>query len=126
MAEVLEWRFPVRLDEVAIRDGSGAGEGARRGGDGVIRNVRFLKTMSTGILSTGVGWHRSSDSRGTARLPGSVGRNSIQRADGTRVEPSRIANVQMAVDDVFVVETPGGGGFGRREIGHRPLRMELP
>jgi 5-oxoprolinase (ATP-hydrolysing) len=106
--EVLEWRFPVRLDEFVIRRGSG-GAGKHRGGDGVTRKVRFLRRMSAGILSN----HRRIAPFGMGGgQPGALGRNSVERADGTRVELSGTAAVEMAADDVFVIETPGGGGYG--------------
>ncbi len=106
--EVLEWRFPVRLDEFAIRRGSG-GTGKHRGGDGAIRRVRFLKTMTAGILSN----HRRIAPFGLlGGMPGALGRNWIERADGTRVELSGTATAEMQPGDVFVIETPGGGGYG--------------
>jgi 5-oxoprolinase (ATP-hydrolysing) len=106
--EVLEWRFPVRLDEFVIRRGSG-GAGEHHGGDGVIRSVRFLKPMTAGILSN----HRRIAPFGlSGGQPGALGRNWIERADGTHLELSGTAQAEMSVDDVFVIETPGGGGFG--------------
>jgi 5-oxoprolinase (ATP-hydrolysing) len=111
--EVLEWRFPVRLDEFMIRRGSG-GAGLHRGGDGVIRKVRFLKPMSAGILSNR---RRIAPFGLRGGSPGALGRNRVMRADGATVEVSATANVDMGVDDVFVIETPGGGGFGRPDSG---------
>ncbi len=106
--EVLEWRFPVRLDEFSIRRGSG-GAGQHRGGDGVTRKMRFLQPMTAGILSN----HRRIAPFGLdGGKPGALGRNRVERADGTRIELSSTATVAMAVDDVFVIETPGGGGYG--------------
>lgn len=106
--EVLETRFPVLLEEFSIRHGSG-GAGAHRGGDGAVRRVRFLEPLTAAILSN----HRRTPPFGAAGgEPGAVGVNRIDRADGT-VEPlSSTAEVQMAPGDVFVIETPGGGGFG--------------
>ena len=106
--EVLESRFPVRLDEFSIRRGSG-GAGAHHGGDGVIRRVRFLEPMTAAILSN----RRRVPPFGVAGgLPGAVGHNSVERSDGTREVLGSTAEVQMQPDDVFVIETPGGGGFG--------------
>ncbi|ACB34390.1 5-oxoprolinase (ATP-hydrolyzing) [Leptothrix cholodnii SP-6] len=107
--EVLEWRFPVRLESYAIRTGSG-GAGSWRGGDGGTRRIRFLEPMSAGILSNG----RTQGAFGLAGgSAGQVGANRIERADG-RVEPlGHIGAVEVGVGDVFVIETPGGGGFGR-------------
>ena len=106
--EVLEFRFPVRLDAYEIRAGSG-GAGRWRGGDGGTRRVRFLAPMTASILSNG----RVHPAFGMAGgQPGAPGANRVERADG-RIEPlPHIASVQMGVDDVFVVETPGGGGYG--------------
>ena len=106
--EVLEFRFPVRLDGYAIRRGSG-GAGRWKGGDGGVRRVRFLAPMTASILSNG----RVVPSFGLAGgQPGAVGVNRVERADG-RVEPlAHIAQVEMAPGDVFVIETPGGGGCG--------------
>ncbi len=106
--EVLEWRFPVRLDRFEIRRGSG-GAGAHRGGDGVRRRVRFLEKMTAVILAN----RRRVAPFGVAGgAPGAPGRNWVERADG-RVEAfGATAKVDMDPGDVFVVETPGGGGFG--------------
>ena len=106
--EVLEFRFPVRLDGYAIRPGSG-GAGRWRGGDGGVRRVRFLEPMTASILSNGRRHGAFGMAGGAAGVPGI---NRVERADG-RVEPlDHIASVQMQPGDVFVIETPGGGGFG--------------
>ncbi len=106
--EVLEWRFPVRLDEFAIRRGSG-GAGRHHGGDGAVRRLRFLQQMTAGILSN----HRRIAPFGLdGGEPGALGRNWIERADGTRVELSGTAQAEMQAGDAFVIETPGGGGYG--------------
>ncbi len=105
---MLEWRFPVRLDEYSIRRGSG-GAGAHRGGDGGVRRVRFLEAMTAVILAN----HRRIAPFGAAGgAPGAVGRNWVERADGRRETFGATAAVEMAPGDVFVIETPGGGGFG--------------
>jgi 5-oxoprolinase (ATP-hydrolysing) len=106
--EVLEFRFPVRLDSYEIRKGSG-GAGAHRGGDGGVRRVRFLEPMTASILSNGR-VHGAFGMAGGA--PGRPGVNRVERADG-RIEPlGHIGSVEMGPGDVFVIETPGGGGFG--------------
>jgi len=106
--EVLEWRFPVRLESYAIRRGSG-GAGCHRGGDGGVRRVRFLEPMTAVMLAN----HRRIAPFGVAGgLPGAVGRNWVERADGKREEFGATFAVAMNAGDVFVVETPGGGGFG--------------
>jgi 5-oxoprolinase (ATP-hydrolysing) len=106
--EVLEWRFPVRLDEFRIRRGSG-GAGRHRGGDGVERRVRFLQPMTAVLLAN----HREvapfGVAGGSAALPG---KNWIERADGSIEHFGATHEAQMRSDDVFVIQTPGGGGFG--------------
>jgi 5-oxoprolinase (ATP-hydrolysing) len=106
--EVLEWRYPVLVEQFAIRRGSG-GSGRWRGGDGVIRRIRFLEPMTASILSN------------RRRVPpfglkgggaGALGRNYVERADGTVEELPARASVNMNAGDAFVIETPGGGGYG--------------
>ena len=106
--EVLEFRFPVRVDSYEIRPGSG-GAGQWRGGDGGTRRVRFLETMTASILSNGRHHGAFGMAGGQA---GEVGRNSVVRADGRVETLDHIGSAQMQPGDVFVVETPGGGGFG--------------
>ena len=109
--EVLEWRFPVLVDSFRIRRGSG-GAGAHRGGDGVVRRLVFREAMTAGILSG----HRRVPPYGLhGGAPGKVGRNYVQRADGTVEDLTGTARVEMNPGDAFVVETPGGGGFGTAE-----------
>jgi 5-oxoprolinase (ATP-hydrolysing) len=106
--EVLEWRFPVRLDAYRVRRGSG-GAGRHRGGDGGERRLRFLRAMTAAMLAN----RRRVPPFGVAGgLPGAVGRNWVERADGTREDFGATFEVQMREGDVFVVQTPGGGGFG--------------
>lgn len=106
--EVLEFRFPVRLEGYEIRKGSG-GAGQWKGGDGGIRRVRFLEPMTASILSNG----RHHGAFGMAGgQPGAVGINRVVRSDG-RVEPlDHIGQAEMQPGDVFEIHTPGGGGFG--------------
>jgi 5-oxoprolinase (ATP-hydrolysing) len=107
--EVLEFRFPVRLESYEIRPGSG-GAGRWRGGDGGVRRVRFLEPMTASILSNGRHHGAFGMAGGQA---GACGRNFVERAGG-RVEPlDHIGSVEMAAGDVFVIETPGGGGYGQ-------------
>jgi len=109
--EVLEWRFPVRLESFEIRRGSG-GRGRFRGGAGGTRRIRFLEPMTASILSN----NRLHGAFGMAGgEPGEPGKNWIERADGSRVELGHIATVDMRAGDVFVIETPGGGGYGRAD-----------
>ncbi len=107
--EVLEFRFPVRLESYAIRHGSG-GAGQWRGGDGGVRRVRFLEPMTASILSNG----RIVPAFGMAGgAPGALGVNRIERADGRQETLAHIGSAQMEAGDVFVIETPGGGGYGQ-------------
>ena len=106
--EVLEFRYPVRLESFAIRAGSG-GAGAFAGGNGGVRRVRFLEPMTASILSNG----RIHGAFGMAGgHPGQPGVNRIERADGGRETLAHIGSAEMNAGDVFVVETPGGGGYG--------------
>ena len=106
--EVLETRFPVLLEEFSIRRGSG-GAGLHRGGDGVVRRLRFLEPMEAGILSN------------RRRVPpfgldggasGKLGRTRVERTSGKVEVLDSTASVTVAAGDVIVIETPGGGGFG--------------
>ena len=109
--EVLEWRFPVQVEDFRIRPGSG-GKGQQRGGDGVVRRIRFLEPMTAAILSG----HRRVPPYGLAGGEAAkVGRNRVERADGTMTELGSTGMVEMKAGDVFVIETPGGGGFGTRD-----------
>ena len=106
--EVLEWRFPVLLEDFSIRRGSG-GKGHWSGGDGAVRRVRFLEAMTAAILSG----HRLVPPYGMAGgKPGKVGRNYVIRANGKAVELKGAQKIEMHAGDVFVIETPGGGGYG--------------
>jgi 5-oxoprolinase (ATP-hydrolysing) len=106
--EVLEWRFPVMLESFEIRRGSG-GRGKWNGGAGAIRRVRFLEAMTAAILSG----HRRIPPYGMAGgEPGQVGRNWVERADGSTLQLTGAATAALVHGDVFVIETPGGGGYG--------------
>ncbi len=106
--EVLEWRFPVLLESFSIRPHSG-GNGHHRGGNGVIRRLRFLEPMTAAILSS----HRVVPPYGLqGGEAGALGQNYVERSDGTIEELSSTAVAQMNAGDVFVIETPGGGGYG--------------
>ncbi|KAB2888369.1 MAG: hydantoinase B/oxoprolinase family protein, partial [Desulfobulbaceae bacterium] len=106
--EVLESRFPVRVEEFAIRRGSG-GAGRFPGGDGAVRRLRFLEAMTATILSS----HRTTEPYGLAGgSAGARGRNSLLRADGGLVELAGNAAVEVLPGDSIVIETPGGGGYG--------------
>jgi 5-oxoprolinase (ATP-hydrolysing) len=107
--EVLEWRFPVLVESFAIRRGSG-GRGKFRGGDGAVRRIKFREAMTAAILA---------DRR---RVPpygleggesGALGRNWVERASGKIVEFGGTQVIELDPGDVFVIETPGGGGYGK-------------
>ncbi|HUQ77004.1 MAG TPA: hydantoinase B/oxoprolinase family protein [Burkholderiales bacterium] len=110
--EVLEWRFPVRLESFEIRRGSG-GRGRWHGGNGAVRRVRFLEPMTAAILSG----HRLVAPHGMAGgAAGSPGQNYVLRAadgtSGSRSELGPFDQTEMAAGDTFVIESPGGGGYG--------------
>ena len=106
--EVLETRFPVRVETFAIRRGSG-GAGRWQGGDGILRRLRFLEPMTATVLSS----HRVVPPAGAAGGgAGATGVNAVERADGTREELAGNDAVEMAAGDVFEMRTPGGGGYG--------------
>jgi 5-oxoprolinase (ATP-hydrolysing) len=106
--EILETRFPVILERFSIRRGSG-GVGAHRGGDGVERHVRFREPMHAAILSN----RRRVAPRGIeGGGDGAAGVNKVLRADGREEMLTATDAADMAAGDIFVIETPGGGGFG--------------
>jgi len=103
--EVLEWRFPVILQSFEIRTGSG-GKGRYRGGDGVIRKVKFLENMTANIISG----HRRIPPYGLAGGgSGSVGNNWVEHTDGSVTRLSGTDQIELKQGDIFVIETPGGG-----------------
>jgi 5-oxoprolinase (ATP-hydrolysing) len=109
--EVLEQRFPVRLEEFAIRRGSG-GRGRFPGGDGVVRRLRFLEPMTATLISS----HRVTEPYGLAGGgPGARGRNRLLRADGRVIALRGDDEVQVQAGDQIVIETPGGGGYGAED-----------
>jgi 5-oxoprolinase (ATP-hydrolysing) len=108
--EVLEWRYPVLLRRFAIREGSG-GIGAHKGGDGVVREVEFREAMEAGILSTRRRIVPFGIKGGADAKPG---RNAIKRKNGSMQELTGCAVAAVEPGDVFVIETPGGGGYGNK------------
>jgi 5-oxoprolinase (ATP-hydrolysing) len=106
--EVLEFRYPVRVDAHTINAGTG-GKGKFHGGDGADRRIRFLSPMTAAIL----GNNRVNRPHGMdGGEPGVSAKNWVERVDGSREDYGHICEVEMQVDDVFVIQTPGGGGFG--------------
>jgi 5-oxoprolinase (ATP-hydrolysing) len=106
--EILEFRFPVRLESYAIRAASG-GAGRWHGGNGGVRRIRFLERMTAAILSNNR-LHAPFGMDGGAA--GAKGSNLVERADGSVEELGHIGKTEMAPGDAFVIETPGGGGYG--------------
>jgi 5-oxoprolinase (ATP-hydrolysing) len=107
--EVLELRYPVRLERFAVRSGSGGG-GEWRGGDGAVRAVRALEPMT----ATVVGSRREVAPFGLAGgQDGATGRQWVERADGSITPLAGSDQVELAASDLIVIETPGGGGYGR-------------
>jgi 5-oxoprolinase (ATP-hydrolysing) len=108
--EVVEWRFPVRVESFAIRHGSG-GAGKFPGGDGVTRKIRFLEPMTATVLSS----HRETEPYGLAGGgPGKKGENSVEHPDGTITALAGNDEVFLSPNDIFIIKTPGGGGYGKR------------
>ena len=107
--EVLEARYPVLLERFAIRRGSG-GAGEWQGGDGTIRRLRFRQPLRAAILSNRRVVPPFGFDGGGA---GQLGRNRVERADGSVQDLASTAGINMGEGDVLIIEAPGGGGFGR-------------
>ncbi len=106
--EVFELRYPVRLEEFSIRRGSG-GAGAHRGGDGSVRRIRFAEPMTMVVVAS----RRDVPPFGLeGGADGAAGRQYVERADGTVTVMGGRDRAELFPGDVFVIETPGGGGFG--------------
>ena len=107
--EVMETRFPVIVEEFSIRKGSG-GAGQWRGGDGATRRIRFRKPMAANILAN----RRQIAPKGLAGgEDAAAGSNRVERADGRVEELAATGSADLAAGDAFVIETPGGGGYGK-------------
>ena len=106
--EILEFRFPVRLESYALREGSG-GKGQWTGGMGGVRCIRFLESMTASILSNGRLYPAFGAAGGE---PGAPGINQVRRVDGSVEVLKHIGQVEMLPGDVFEIHTPGGGGYG--------------
>jgi len=107
--EVLEWRYPVRLENFSIRESSG-GKGNRKGGNGVIRSIRFLEEMEAAILSS----HRHTGAPGlNGGMAGAPGRTFITRVSGSIETLGPADQSILNTGDIITIETPGGGGFGK-------------
>jgi 5-oxoprolinase (ATP-hydrolysing) len=107
--EVIEQRYPVRVREFSIRRGSG-GAGVHRGGDGILRRLEFLRPLEVSLLHQRRGPYPPYGLQGGQ--PGALGRNTLQRADGS-IEPlANLAQFTAQPGDTLTIETPGGGGYG--------------
>tara|TARA_R110002095_G_scaffold127011_4_gene110084 strand:- start:511 stop:1158 length:648 start_codon:yes stop_codon:yes gene_type:complete len=107
--EILEWRFPVVLDDFSIRPETG-GAGKHSGGDGVHRAIRFREPMHVSILSS----HRQIAPTGLdGGADAALGHNTVLRADGTREILDSLAECDVQAGDTIIIETPGGGGYGK-------------
>ena len=118
--EILEWRYPVILERFEMRRGSG-GAGRHHGGDGSLRRIRFLEPMTAAIVSG----HRKVPPYGMAGgASGACGRTWVERLDGSTVELDSCDEIEMMPGDVFVIQTPSGGGYGdpkeRAEAAEQP------
>jgi len=106
--EILELRYPVRLEHFGVRRGSG-GAGAHHGGDGCVRRIRFLEPMEAVIVAS----RRTVPPFGMAGgQPGAAGRQWVERADGRIDAMTGTDRADLAPGDALIVETPGGGGYG--------------
>ena len=105
--EVLESRFPVRIEEFSVRRGSG-GIGDHRGGDGIVRRMRFLEPMTATVLSS----HRQTLPFGiNGGAPGKAGYNAVIRLDGDLEVLDGNDSRELRAGDIFMMKTPGGGGY---------------
>ena len=108
--EILEARFPVRLEEYSIRKNSG-GKGMFNGGDGVTRKLRFLEPMTVTTLCS----HRKVRPFGlNGGEPGQCGKEWLEKKDGKFIRLEGNDSCEVKVNDLFVMETPGGGGYGSK------------
>jgi 5-oxoprolinase (ATP-hydrolysing) len=111
--ELLEHRYPVRVERFALRPGSG-GAGRHRGGDGVVRELTFLEPMSLSLLTQ----HRVERPYGLAGgEAGQPGRQRVVRAGGERLDLASVDGCEVLPGDRLILETPGGGGWGAEAPG---------
>ena len=106
--EILESRFPLRVEQFAIRTGSG-GAGCFRGGDGVVRQLRFLEPVTAALIS---GSRRVAPAGLAGGLPGACGRNSWIGPDGSIRQLEGSCELELQAGEALRIETPGGGGYG--------------
>ena len=108
--EILEFRYPVLVEDYRIRAGTG-GSGAHRGGDGGSRRLRFLEPMTVSILSNNRRVAPFGMAGGDA---GQVGNNQVRKADGSSIQLGPCQSIELEAGDAILIETPGGGGYGPR------------
>ncbi len=113
--EVLETRYPVRLNQFSLRHGSG-GQGDHRGGDGVVRKIQFLAPMQVAILSNR---RRVAPHALGPAQPGACGRNRFLRSNGSESTLDASASLKAEAGDSILVETPGGGGYSRPDTSRK-------
>ena len=120
--EVMEARYPVRLERFAFRRGSG-GAGRFRGGDGLVRCYRFLAPLTVSLLTQ----RRDNRPYGLhGGEPGAAGRNRVRRANGAEEDLPGRATLRVEADDLLIIETPGGGGFGKPALFEHHLAGPVP
>jgi 5-oxoprolinase (ATP-hydrolysing) len=106
--EVIEHRYPVRIERFEIRAESG-GKGKHRGGHGVTREITFLEPVSLSILSQ----HRVEQPYGlNSGEPGAPGKQQITRAEGEVIDLKSVDQHDIETGDKLILHTPGGGGWG--------------
>ncbi len=115
--EVLEQRYPVRVEQFSLRPGSG-GAGRHRGGDGIVRRLRFLKPLEVSLLSERRGAYRPYGLAGGG--PGAAGRNTLIRADGTTQPLAGRVQFTAQAGDQLEIQSPGGGGYGPELSARQP------
>ena len=108
--EILEQRYPVRLDQFSIRSGSGGG-GIKHGGNGIIRKMTFLKSVTVSLLTQRR--HSNAPPGIQGGLPGKPGLNLLTQSDGRQQTISNRQQLSVMPGDQLTLETPGGGGWGK-------------
>jgi 5-oxoprolinase (ATP-hydrolysing) len=107
--EVLEWRFPVKLESFSIRQSSG-GKGLHPGGNGVDRRLRFLEPMTVNVIAG----HRKIPPYGlSGGGSGALGENYVIHSDESVTHLETKGQIEVGKNDLFILKTPGGGGFGK-------------